>query len=340
MSKKNLILIVVLCSIIGAYFLFRKDINNSTSLRKDFFAIKEINDIDKIFISSNQDKSYVILSRNKQNVWYVNDKWILNASRLKILLETAKDMEVKYQVNDNDKKEIMAHIATIGFKAMYYKNNRLMKSYFIGSNTLDLMGTFIVAEGSNNPAVVHIPGFNGFLTTRFFTDSIEWRDKNIFNIPASQIKNLSVVWNNQPEQSFSINQQDKTIEFSPLIKVAAPNFNELKVKSFLNIFSVYEKNNLACEGFHKKFTKRQVDSIMNSQWFYKIEITKQNGEKTSLKLYRKPIQINTYEAYDTQGNPLEYEIDKYWGVKDDEPMILEIQDLVFDKILKGVKDFN
>lgn len=340
MNKKNLLLIVILVALPIAYYFLSKNIESNTEISKDHFAIKDLEQIDKIFISENKGKNYALLTKDENNIWRVNNNWVINESRLKILFETFRDIEVKYEVDEKAAKPILAQIAATGVKTIIYSGDKVLKSYFVGTPTNDMMGTFMVESGSKKPVVVHIPGMNGFVSSRYFTDSIEWRNKNIFNIPKNEIKEIKVTWANSPRDNFTITQTGDNIVFVPNNAVELNKFNELKVKAFLNLFMVYENNNLACEGFHKEFSKEKSDSIASNNWFFKIDVLRTNGQTKILKLFHKPIQVNTYDAYDDAGQPLQFEIDKYYGVQNDEKLIMEIQDLVFSKIMKKPSDFK
>lgn len=339
MNKKNIILIVVLIALPLVYFILEKDISTNSDLEEDHFAISNLEDIDQIFISENKSKRFALLSKDENNIWRINNRWVVNESRMRILLETIRDIRIKYEVPQNAQSTIMAQIAGTGVKTMIYDGDKLLKSYFVGTPTSDMLGTYIVEQGSERPWVVHIPGMNGFISSRYFTDSVEWRNKNIFNIPREEIKNVQVKWPNQPQENFTIKREGEEFRLLNDEGKEVSEVNSLKIKSYLNLFMVYEKNNLACEGFHKKFSQEKVDSIKNSTPYFTIEVQLLNGKQKKLKLFRKPIQINTYEAYDNEGNLLKYEQDKYWGVQDDEKWIMEIQDLVFAKIMKRRKDF-
>jgi hypothetical protein len=307
---------------------------------KGHFAIKNLEQIDRIFISENKTKKYALLHKDPQNVWRVNNNWVVNESRMRILLETIRDIEVNYEVEKSAREQILPQIAANGVKTMIYRGDKLIKSYFIGTPTSNMMGTYILEEGSSTPMVVHIPGMNGFVSSRYFTDSVEWRNKNIFNIPREGIKQVDVNWPGNPTFSFIIKNTAAAPQLMDAHGTILSEINELKLKAYLNLFMVYENNNLACEGYHKDFEPSKADSIAKSEPFFSITVTQKNGQIDQLKLFRKPIQVNTYEATDEEGGLLEYEIDKYWGVLNDESLIMEIQDLIFAKILKKKTDFN
>lgn len=340
MKKKNIILVIILIILPLLYYVINRDVESNSTVSKEHFAIKNLEQIDRIFISENKTKKFALLSKDNQNIWRVNNNWVVNESRMRILLETIRDIEVNYEVEKNAIPPILQQIAANGVKTMIYRGDKLIKSYFVGSPTSNNLGTYILEEGSNTPMVVHIPGMNGFVSSRYFTDSIEWRNKNIFNIPREAIEQVNVNWHQTQEHSFVIKNTKGAPQLLDSKGNKVSDANELKLKAFLNLFMVYENNNLACEGYHKEFDASKADSIAQSIPFFSLTVIQKDGLKKTIKLYRKPIQVNTYEATDDEGNLLEYEIDKYWGVLNDESLIMEIQDLIFAKVLKKKTDFN
>lgn len=340
MNKKTFLLITILLAVPAAYFLLQKDVDTNTELSPEHYSIKNLEQIDKIFISENNTKDFALLTKDNNNVWRVNKNWVVNESRMRILLETIRDIRVKYEVDPSTQKAILGRIAASGVKTMIYSGDKLLKAYFIGTPTSNMLGTYIAEQGSTRPAVVHIPGMNGFVSSRYFTDSIEWRNKNIFNIPSENIAELRVEWPENLNDNFTIENTGSEVKLLGPGGQEAKGYNKLKTKSFLKLFMVYEKNNLSCEGFHKRFSKEKVDSIAKQTPYFIVSLKQKNGTTKELKLYKKPIQVNTYDAYNDQGELMEYEIDKYWGIQDDEDMVMEIQDLVFSRIMKTNRDFE
>ena len=158
MNKRNITLILILISLPIAYLLLNRNIETNSTFSKNHFSIKNLEQIDRIFISENKTKKYALLSKDKAQVWKINNKWVVNESRMRILLETIRDIEVKYEVDNNATKDVMSQIAANGVKVMIYKKDHLIKSYFVGAPTSNNLGTYMLETGITQPVVVHIPG--------------------------------------------------------------------------------------------------------------------------------------------------------------------------------------
>ena len=55
-----------------------------------------------------------------------------------------------------------------------------IKTIYIGGETADQLGTYMMISGAKEPYIVHIPGFNGYLSSRFLCKKEAWRSKKIF----------------------------------------------------------------------------------------------------------------------------------------------------------------
>ena len=85
----------------------------------------------------------------------------------------------------------------------------MIKSYVIGSNTPDHLGTYMLLNGKDFPFVVHIPHFNGFLSPRYGiqSNSIDlnrWRSTNIFSLSSDSIHFIKYTNFQEPENSYTI----------------------------------------------------------------------------------------------------------------------------------------
>ena len=66
---------------------------------------------------------------------------------------------------------VIKTLASEGVKVeLYTQNKKLYKTFYIGGETADFLGTYMIMEGAKKAYVIHIPGFNGFLTPRFNID--------------------------------------------------------------------------------------------------------------------------------------------------------------------------
>ena len=90
-------------------------------------------------------------------------------------------MRIKNPVARSALNNVIKRMAVQNTKVTIYSNNGDMKTLFIGGETADQLGTFMMIDGAKEPYVIHIPGFNGYLSSRFNCKEDLWRDKKLFD---------------------------------------------------------------------------------------------------------------------------------------------------------------
>ena len=67
----------------------------------------------------------------------------------------------------------------------------------------------MILENSSEPYVVSIPGFNGYLSSRFSCEENDWKDKIIFNYDKNEIESVHLNYRDTIH-SFKIYSDDST----------------------------------------------------------------------------------------------------------------------------------
>lgn len=155
------------------------------------FKVEDTASITKIILSDKKGNS-VTLERTKQ-AWKVNNTYQARPDAIQTLLYTIKMVDVKYPVPKSMKAGVLRTMAGFATQVKIYSGNQLIKQYYVGHNTQDYEGTFMlltnIDEDKNydEPFICHIPGFQGFLTVRYFTNPEEWRSKLVINVTPPEI---------------------------------------------------------------------------------------------------------------------------------------------------------
>jgi hypothetical protein len=335
MKRKTIIIFVSLVLVLGAYALLKKD--NSRTIREELtdFAVENIEDIDKIRITKKDEEGTIILTKTSDNVWMINDQWEANYPNVEVLLETIRDIRVKHPVAEGAKNHVLNYMAVSGKKVEIFTNGNLKKTYYFGTTTPNMLGTYAMLEGAKSPYVVHIPRFKGYVNTRYSYKVKEWRTRNVYTIESDEIGNVSVKWAGNPDLSFSINNSnDNPVLNSESDKWAGREVNTNKVRSYLNHFEW-----ITFTDFPHNVSQRQADSIRRLQHICEINVVDKDGASKKVTVYPKPVEKSTYTKLTEAGIELDYEVDKFFAFIDDSNEILIIQDAVFSKIMKKYSDF-
>ena len=227
--------------------------NNTTSIRLDKrnFSISDTVSINKIILENrNLEKIYLHRNQNDSK-WVLNDSLVPNQYLINLLLKTLKDMKIKQPIARAALNNIIKRMAIQNTKIEIFQKNKKTKTIYVGGETPDQLGTFMMLQGAKEPYIVHIPGFNGYLSSRFSCKENLWRSKQIFN---EKLTNATCLIYDIPD-SLTRN---------------------------LSIF-----NDIYCEDFLNKNKKFDPENIMQRIPFCIIEVTTESGEIKKLTCIRK-----------------------------------------------------
>jgi hypothetical protein len=338
MNKKIIFLCLALALIIGLYFILNKDTVSTISANERDFNFESTDKIDKIFIKNKFTKEYVTLTKKSAREWMVNNEYVGNIYHIDILLETLRKIRVKKPVSDKQINQVIKNLALNGHKVEIYENGKLSKVFYVGNNTLDEMGTYFYMDKAKEPFICHIPGFKGFLNSRFYTNQNSWRTKNIFSAKDEEIKYIDVKWMDAPMNSFHIDNSEKTpLIFSNNQKLENnKTINLNKLKSYLKLWE-----NLSFEGFPINLSLQQIDSISKTTPILELKLTDKKDRVTILKIHKKGIFSDTNIQTDKSGNPLAYDIENFYAfINNNNKEVVQIQDYIFGKVMKTIDDFK
>lgn len=334
--KKNLIYLLIFLILLSVAGWLLTENNERTTLEGQAnytFTISDTAAVSKIIISSKKpDRVELIRS---ENGWLVNGEYPARDDAMDVLLTTLNRMELRNFVPVRMQETVMKNISALGKKVEIYQNDEHFKTIYVGTPTMDEMGTYMMIKDADAPYAVHIPGFNGFLDTRFFADPYLWRSRELFDIEPRNIKEVKMTYPDSLSESFRLRV------FSPdsvyLIKAAdnevVKNFNITKAKLYLAAIK-----NLSYEGSITPsdpiYEKR--DSLLSSTPVFRMEVKDIDGKSTTVTGYR----IKGERQVVDESNPLTfYDPDRLHGFINDNRMVL-LQYYGLDNALKPLSYFK
>mgnify|MGYP000854860585 CR=1 FL=1 len=331
MKKKNSILYIIFgIIVIISAILFLK--NNKSTIKKELrdFAYEDTASVNKIFLADKNNNT-ILLERINGNTWRVNNKFIARNDAIRNLLDIIASVQVKSPVPKSAFENVTKFLATRSVKVEIYANNDKVKTYYVGPATPDNLGTYMILENSSVPFITHKPGFNGYLTVRYFVNEQEWRDVSLFPIPINSFYSLNIIYPENPLASFTIirksareyklvnNQQQPIQVFDTLLaKETVLSAIKAKVDSWVN-----------------DMPQARIDSLKKAKPLAVLNIKTVKGEKYTLNLYRMP---NVKSYVDNSGEAMSFDPDIMYGIYNDNMPAL-CQYFTFDPILISIKDF-
>jgi len=171
---------------------------------------------------------------------------------------------------------------------------------------------------------VGIPGWRGYLTSRFLPSEDSWRSKEIFNYSLDQFKKIDIKYFNEfGFDNFSLTKEDSYYQLQ--IKDKIYEKEEIDNASIVNYLRVLENQNVFSYVFSKPEESFIKDSLMREKKYAEISIIDQENKENFMVIIDMPLNQGSGLQYDDKGDPMTYDIDyKYiqfgenddWGVID------------------------
>ncbi|MFZ4414348.1 MAG: hypothetical protein ACOYOV_14790, partial [Bacteroidales bacterium] len=226
LKNKYILLFAITLAVIASILILK---SSKTTIKADF-AVEDVTVITKIFMSDKNNNS-VTIKRLDEKKWEVNDKYPARIDGMEILLETISKLHVKEPVSKAGRNTIIKWLAAKSVKVEIYQmvyridlfnkirlfpHEKCTKVYYVGDETQDNQGTFMLLEGSDEPFIVYVPGFRGFLTPRYSALEFDWRKRIVFDSKIGDIKTVKIEYPSAPESSFEISRFNRDFEIKLL----------------------------------------------------------------------------------------------------------------------------
>jgi len=330
MKNKHIYILLLILLIIASIMYFSK---KDSTIRRELrdFAVKDTSLVHKIFMT-NKENNTVLLER-KDFHWQVNSQYKARQDGINVLLRTIGRMAVKSPVSKSSQANIITQLATNSTKVeIYDKHDKLIKVFYVGSATSDNQGTYMVLENSSVPFIMHLPGFFGYLSSRFFIDEHLWRCKEIVNYNYHDIASVNITYPSNKNKSYTA-YKDGPNQFR-LIDAnnnSITNFDTIALKEYFGRF-----RNINYESLLYDFPIFIKDSIFKSVPYAKIKINDINNSSIELNTWIRP---NIEENLKWDGTSYESDPDRMWSVLPNDTHIITLQFFVLDPILKDPSFF-
>ncbi|MDR0790104.1 MAG: DUF4340 domain-containing protein [Bacteroidales bacterium] len=331
-------LVVIMILVVVLVLATRK-----TSTLKQNFNIENIETITKVSLA---DKSgnRIILTKVADSLWTINDTDTASYNMINTLLTTLKDMRVREPIAKAAHKNILTQLAgqrtevqvyqqsyVIDFWFIHlFKKDKLTKTIYVGSETQDNMGTFMLVKGTQEPCVVYIPHFRGYLVTRFLPYLDLWKSHNIFKCNPKDIASIKIVIPKQEAESFELYQKDNTFKFK-LLKTGEDlnDFDTMKVTALLSSFM-----DLNYESVANEITQLERDTIFAKEPNFVITLTDTKGKSRKLKTYVKLYNTDSWVSENDKNDFYKImDVDRMYAVLEGVKDTLILQFFAMDNIL-------
>ncbi len=332
MKRSSFVIIAALAALAGfAIYTYVSRSPLSTVEDEDRnFRYEDTASITKIFIADKEGNKALV--ERRKTGWVVNNKFPCRSEAILNLLEAVRNVEVKMSVPKTGRDNVIKFMSYSALKVELYTDDKKVKQYYVGHETQDGEGTFMLLSdpesGKNypEPYICFIPGFTGYLQPRYIANENLWRDRLVMNYTPPEMQQISVKhFNSSPDSSFAIELLNTTTFKMRNGSGKEIMFDELKLRQYLVYFQ-----NISYEVLITGKDVHLQDSLKKVGPFSEISVTGKNFKTDVFKFYRK--------SHKGQVNPelgvkYEYDPDRLYMSFDNGREWAVIQYFVFGKLL-------
>lgn len=299
------------------------------------FEIKDTTTVDRIIITESSGQEFELVRHGKN--WTDKNGGCIQQAPVFNMLEALVNVRFKGYVPDNSMKTVVTRLTTVSTKVQFYQNGEWSKTWYIGSSTPDHYGTYMLLETAENgksdlPVITEIKGLQGMIGPRFFADPRRWMCTEIFALSPSDISMIDVRYTEEKTNSFNIQRKGKKFNVTSN-GTPFPRLDTAMVYRYLN---GYKK--IHFELPNSTLSKRQVDSVKQSQPFCVLTVKTKSGQKDVLKMYRQKSSTGDTRVNDF-GEETPYDVNRFWCLLPNKELV-QCQYFVFNPLIMGHIYFN
>ncbi|MBK9291222.1 MAG: DUF4340 domain-containing protein [Bacteroidetes bacterium] len=356
MKKNRLALYLTIGLALTALVLVLTRSGSSTVDYKDAdFAVLDTASVTRIFIAD-LDTNQVLLERTARG-WTLNKDYKASQWKVDELLNTMLKLRVRGPVSQSSHNNVISRMAGIALKVEVYQKKPLInlfdkiklfprevrtKTYYVGDNPRDNIGTFMLKEGARTAYIMYMTGFKGFVMSRYSAFEDDWRDHTVFSHKLNDIRSVELIFNEEPWQSFRIERTDG-LNFK-IIRLAddkvMPEYDTLRLLNYLTSFG-----DLRFEAvLNNTMPRQKIDSVLNSPFLHRLTLVDMQGDTTRMTTFNKK---KFAEHLDIEEKLVPMDLDRAYALVNRERDFVLIQYFVFDKVLRpalyfepGAPDFS
>ena len=329
MKNKNILYIIVILFLSTCIYLLSKQDNSITRTDRWDFSIADTSEVIKVTLSSKAPE-IAVLNRQNENSWTVNGKYKARKSGIFYLLQTLQRMEIAHPVPLSMRDNVIGNLAVKGIKVEVQLKNGKEKIIYVGGENKELTATFMMLKGALEPYAVHIPGFKGYLSGRFFTQEYLWRDKTVINYDNRNIASVKMQYYNvnEKDESFQITKTNMGYQLSDFETKEMIGHNPKALETYIASF-----RKLYAESFVTGTLN--TDSLIKTQPLFELTVTTIDNQSTAIKVFNKKAEKTIYVDGDiTMQDP-----DRMFAFVNNEDWMV-IQTNTFKKVMKKLSELK
>ncbi len=325
------LLLLMTAVVAGANWYAERHTGNLEGDEATNFALSDTAAVTRIFIAD-MDGGVADLERvSGERYWLLNGEHWARKDAVDLVLKTFLRARVKGPIPQAQREQVVKMIAARGKKVEVYTGGQTpAKTWYIGTATPSHTGTYMVLETpegkARDPFIVHMEGFTGFLSTRFFTDEREWRYTGVFDFPGRELHRVEVEAHDPTYASYAME-----IATDGVLTVWGADGRRVAVQdtvAWQDQFLRFRKVHLETYNHHLDAAGLETKQAQSPAFTLRAWGRGQTEPTTVELLWKDPVE----DQYDDNGQLMEHDGSRMYARFRGEVVL--VQRFVFDPLLK------
>ena len=326
--KRSLIYIILLLVLSAvALYLYTHDQKSTMDPAYTHFGIRDRGKVDSVMLQQADDS---VKLHRKEDTWFVNENTYARDKAIQQLFNLLEDIRIEAPAPEKNRDELLGMIQENPVRVRIYDDKQLIRDYWVEQSPAKEGMTYMMVQGSRQPFLMHLPGFQGDLAPLFRVESEYWRDRTLFDYSGPDLKTIEVMYPADSASSFMLAyHQDQFVLKTP----KDPQTLSCSSNKAARYFSYF-----ANVRFESVVTNNPLlaDSLRQSQPYCTIELQDVKGKRRKLLTYRK----ESTSGKDAFGQQSPYDLNLLYGRFEDSEEILLIKYTEIDPLLKEINYFR
>ena len=332
-NLRILYVLIFITAVTGGVWFYTQPAGQLAAIAGTDFAVADTSAIDKIFIADMDGKSVTLTRPEQGRLWELNGRFKAREDAVALLLKTFKRAAIQGPVAKAAEPNVVRLISARGKKVEVYQGGDTpVKTWYVGTATPSHTGTYMVLETPEGrgakPYVVHMEGFTGYLSTRFFTSERDWRFTGLFNHPKRSLARVEVRHLNEDGQSYVLSSaKEGSLALQDLEGNPQAYRDTLGLREH---FLRFKKVHL--ETYESRLDEAVEDSLRSALGALELVTWNKQGERSSVAVHWKP-------GTDAVTGEATNDLEQLYGVTTEGEVVL-LQRFVFDPLIRGLSELT